>query len=582
MKFFKNFKLATKIGLLTLSFIIFLAVIGAAAVKQLSQVNSMVMELNDGRMTPILELEDLKSNLLYVRSVTDDLMDETDKTAREAIIKDVTDKIALIDKTMSVHKNDAEFKTVLENYSTYIETKDAFIKFTEENSTQKAGDQPQQNLQADDTRKPGPPEAMQNFEQAKSTIIISLNKIIANHVSLAKDTYNNSQVVYRNTVIAVSALIAVCIIITILLSIVIIRSIVSPVNRVTKKLEEISQNNGDLTQRIGYESKDEIGRLSKSFDLFMDKLHSIIREVSSSAQVITDSSSQLNRATGITTEALEQISNTVVEIAATTSDGAAVTEETSASLGEVAKFSEATSEASRKTTENSKNTKTIAEDGAHKITEIVSSIKEIAVSSTEVSSIIGELDVSSKKIGSIIEIITSISEQTNLLALNAAIEAARAGEAGRGFNVVAEEIRKLADESSTAASQIAGLVKENQIKAATAVGSALEVEERVSLGVNKAAEVGASIQNIIVNIQSIVGEIEQIDVANEQQAQSSKEIERAISSIAAASNEIAGGTENISASIQEQLSTMNEIDKTTEQLSEMARKLSELTAGFKL
>ena len=83
MKFFKNFKLATKIGLLTLSFIIFLAVIGAAAVKQLSQVNSMVMELNDGRMTPILELEDLKSNLLYVRSVTDDLMDETDKTARE-------------------------------------------------------------------------------------------------------------------------------------------------------------------------------------------------------------------------------------------------------------------------------------------------------------------------------------------------------------------------------------------------------------------------------------------------------------------------------------------------------------------
>ena len=581
MNFFKNIKLTQKIGLLSISFLIFLVVIGFASIKQISNVNSKLMELNDSRLLPIVDLESIKSEVEHIRSQGNSLMDAKTGSGDGSAIKAIEDEMASgvtsMNKKLEKYKGNVEFKALLDNYNSFIAAKDAFIETAGTSNAQQQG-----NTQGNAKVTPGPPEGMVNFDKTKATLVASFDKIINKQIASAKQTYSDSKIVYRNTLIALISLLIVCAVVTLILSIVIIRSIIVPVNKVTSKLREISQSNGDLTQRIGYESKDEIGELSSNFDLFVDKLQTIISEVAASAETISSSSNQLNKATTVSTQALEEISNTIVEIASSTSDGAAAAEETTARLTEAAKFSEATAIASKNTTSNSKKAKEVAEDSAVKISEIVSSITDIAASSKEVSVLINELDESSKKIGDIIKIITSISEQTNLLALNAAIEAARAGEAGRGFNVVADEIRKLADESNNAAREISDLVKENQLKSTSAVNSVGEVEDKVSLGVTKASEVGKSIQNIIQNIQDIVNQIEQIDNANEEQAQSSKEVEKAISSIAATSNEIAGGTENMSASIEEQLSTMTEIEETTENLSEMANKLSEITSGFKV
>ncbi|MDP4144188.1 MAG: methyl-accepting chemotaxis protein [Bacillota bacterium] len=579
MNFFRNMKLAQKISLLSISFFIFLLVIGYTSVTQISKVNSQIKELNDSRMAPIIALEGIKSDIEYIRTQGSSLMDSSDTSAQKTAQDNVAARVATLDKKMANYKNDSEFKNVLTNYAAFIKAKDAFLTSAAERAAQ-------QNASAQGTPPKdggqGGPTDVKNFDSAKTALTDSLDKIINQQVAAANQTYDDSKTVYTKTVIGLLIGLTVAIVLTLVLSIVIIRAITAPVKRVTTKLREISQSNGDLTQRIGYRSKDEIGDLSNSFDMFIDKLHSIIKEFSDSAETMSYSSERLNQATSLTTQSLDGISNTITQIAANTSDGAAAAEETTASLVEAAKFSEATSSASRNTAYNSKKAKDAAEDGAAKISEIVESITDIADSSKEVSIMIGELDDSSKKIGDIIEIITSISEQTNLLALNAAIEAARAGEAGKGFSVVAEEIRKLADESNNAATEISNLVKENQLKSASAVSSVSQVETKVSQGVTKASEVGESIQNIIENIQDIVNQIEQIDNANEQQAQSTKEIEKAINNIAVTSNEVAGSTENISASIQEQLSTMNEIERTTEELSEMARKLKDITSGFTL
>lgn len=584
MDFFKNVKLTQKISLLSISFLIFLTIIGVTSVKQLTVLNNKIMELNEQRVAPIIKLENIKSDIEYIRYEGNSLMDASDDDEKKTIKDAIATKVSDIDEALLEYKDDEDFSSLFSNYDAFIAAKDTFVENAEQrgliqqNGAHLEGQIPPESQDGAG----GAPNNMQAFDEAKIALVESFDEVINNHVLEAQNTYQDSKADYRKTVMILISIVVICIVISLLLSIVIIRSIIVPVKKVTGKLKEVSESNGDLTQRINYESKDEIGQLSKSFDLFMDKLQSIIKEVASSAEVIESSSGQLSKATAITTESLEEISKTVVDISGGAADGAASAEETTAGLSEAARFSEAASDASRKTAYNSKKVKESAEDGANKIDEIVSSITNIASSSKEVSVIINELDYSSRKIGDIIKIITSISEQTNLLALNAAIEAARAGEAGKGFNVVSDEIRKLADESSKAARDIYELVKDNQLKSASAVTSVNQVEERVAKGVEKASEVGESIQNIIKNVNEIVVEIEQIDKANVQQVESTKEIEQAINNIALSSNEIASGTENISSSIEEQLKTMNGIEKTTEDLLEMSRRLSKITSGFKV
>lgn len=572
MRLFRDMKLGLKIGLLSLSFFTFLIAIGAASIQQVSSVNTKLMELNDDRLVPIVKLESIKSDIEYIRAQSNSLLDAgNDDSIKKPVQEDIEARAAEATQKMENYKNQEEYTDLIQTYNDFMAAKDAFIKG---NGVGTAG-----TIGTDESAGT-PPSEMLNYDAARKTVIAAFDEMIEKQVVNAKATYDESEAVYKRTIISIISLVVLCGAITLILSMIIIKSVVFPVRRVTEKLKEIASSGGDLTQRIDYEGKDEIGELSSSFDLFVDKLQTIIQEVTASADVIATSSVELSTATGVTTQSLEEISNTVVEIASSSSSGAAAAEETTVSLVEVASFSEATAFASKNTTLNSKKAKEIAEEGAQQISEVVSSIADIADSSKEVSSMIKALDESSRKIGDIIQIITSIADQTNLLALNAAIEAARAGEAGRGFDVVAEEIRKLADASKNAASEIGELVKENQLRSTSAVKSVDIVEEKVSLGVDKASEVGQSITNIIENIQIIVSQIEKIDQANEKQASSTKEMETVIRSMTVTSNEIAEGTENISASIEEQLSTMIEIESTTEQLSEMAKRLCQLTSGF--
>lgn len=577
MKFFRNMKIVHKMISLAVFFLLFLFAIGIVGISQLSIINSYVDEINNSRLTPILDLENAKGGIVTIGSLAHSAMESDSEDTLTSYKTSISIQKSKIDKILVKFKNDPNYKTLSTKYNAFITAETSFMSSVTVRTSSTSNDlaNPPSQAAGGTFVKPS------SFETEENSAITAFDNVINKHVASSKQTYNNSINVYNRTSIAFIGLVLICTILTIVLIIFMIRAIVSPVKDVTNKLKEISESGGDLTQRIGYNSHDEIGELSSKFDLFVDKLQGIIKEVTTTAELVEVSSSQLSQATKDTTKTLEGISSTVTEIASSTSDGAAITEETSASLAEIVSFSEATSQRSNNTLNNGKIAKKAAKEGAEKISEVVSVISEIADSSKDVAVMINELDDSSKKIQDIIEIITGISTQTNLLALNAAIEAARAGEAGKGFSVVADEIRKLADESNVAASQIAELVKENQLKTASVVTSVGEVEGKVSVGVNKASEVGKSIDSIIENVNGIVAQIEQISNDNEQQAQSTGGMEKAINGMAASSSEIAGGTENISASIQEQLSTMTEIEQTAFKLSEMAKKLSELTAGFK-
>jgi methyl-accepting chemotaxis protein len=412
MKLFKNIKLGKKIALLSTSFLIFLIIIGFAGVKQISGVNSMVVELYEARVVPIVYLQNIKSDMEYIRSTDNKLMDATDDAAKKPIQEDIQTHIASMEEKLAKYKNDSDYKELIDSFEKFVTVNNSFVK------NNGVGAIRVQSAVA------GPPTDMMELDTAKSNLVLAFNKIIDNQVAKAQQTYEQSKSVYSETIVGLISLIITCAVIVLILSIIITKAVVAPVNKVTEKLKEISQSNGDLTQRIGYESKDEIGELSSSFDLFMYKLHKIIKDVSNSTNIISASSEELRVATKTTAASLDTISSTIEEIASSASDTAATTQETSAYTTEAVNLTESTSIATKNTANNSKKAKEAAQEGAAKITEVVSSITDIASSSVEVSLVINELDDSSKRIGNITRIISGISAQTNLLALNAAIEAA--------------------------------------------------------------------------------------------------------------------------------------------------------------
>ena len=290
-----------------------------------------------------------------------------------------------------------------------------------------------------------------------------------------------------------------------------------PLNNVSQALAQIANGSGDLTQRIHVENKDEVGELANNFNTFVESLQQLIQHIRQQSQQLTEGSEQsTNRANNSVKELnLQQQEITMV--------ATAVTEMASATR-EIASHAEQTAEAAQ-------NSSSSTEKGHSLVIETKASISNLANEVNEASTVISELQQHSQEINTVLATIQGIAEQTNLLALNAAIEAARAGEQGRGFAVVADEVRVLSQRTHTSTEEIKSTIDILQQTTNRAVHLMQSSSELANSSVEDADRATLALEEISSSVTLISDMATQIATAAEEQTHVTGEITQNVTSI---------------------------------------------------
>ena len=327
-----------------------------------------------------------------------------------------------------------------------------------------------------------------------------------------------------------------------------------PINNVVSMLKDIAEGEGDLTKRIEVKSKDEIGELATWFNTFVDKIHGVIVQVAGSAREVASAATEIAASSEEMAAGMERQQRQTGQVSA-------AVEEMAASVTEVAqKAAEASDKAGGAGQQ--------AAEGGEVVARTVEGMRAISAQVNESAAAVGELGKRGEQIGEIISVINDIADQTNLLALNAAIEAARAGEHGRGFAVVADEVRKLAERTTKATEEVAESIRAIQTETTRAVDRMQSGQEQVDEGVKLAEGAGEALARIVSESKSLAGMIQSIAAAAEEQSAASTEVSRNVESINAVTNE---STEGVRQAAQ-----------AAAQLSSKSEQLQELVGRFRL
>ncbi len=407
--------------------------------------------------------------------------------------------------------------------------------------------------------------------------LVEFEEMQTEEMALAEE---ESEAAVDSSLTAIIALSLISAIFGLTVGVVISRSVTKPIDELLVVAKEIAD--GNLAVSITNDSKDEVGQLSAAITVMVSNLRNLVGQVQDSSAKVSSTAEEMSASSEEMTSASNQIADTVSEISKGAQNQSSKSQEVSRAMNDMTQSVQEVATNAQKAAEDAADANTLTQEVGKSTEGLTHTMGNIKGSIDQSASVISQLDEKSKQIGEIVILITNIADQTNLLALNAAIEAARAGEHGRGFAVVADEVRKLAEESGTAASQISDLIHDIQEGTTGAVTAMEESTKEADAGVEALEAVMVPIKNVIVGVESVTTMVQDIAAAAEEQSASIEEVTSSVEDVSAIAEESAAGTQEASAAVEEQTASMEELATAAQGLSAMAESLQEVASRFKL
>ncbi|GBD39497.1 Methyl-accepting chemotaxis protein McpQ [bacterium HR37] len=520
MDFFRNVNTRSKLIMCFAVLMVVILIPGAMNLYQLMSMKESIQMIYKDRLIPLVDLGEISYELSNLRIGALQIVGEPDESKRRAIFERAKNSVVKIEKLIEkISRTNLvpEEKKVLDElivaWNSYNISRQNTYNLAIEGKLEEA----RQNAQTD---------AAVKFKSVAEKI----QRLIQIQDEVTKSVYEEASKSYvssRNTIIGLGTF---AVVIASAFVLVLTKLIANPLADFTNIANRIA--NGELDVTIESRGRDEIGQLSGAMKKMLENLKEIIGGIKSSADNLASASQQLSASS-------EQMSKGIAQQVSKASQIATSSTEMSQSIVDIAKNA---SDMASFATEAVR----VAREGEREVSKSIEEVNAIASVVNESSGLIVSLGSRSRQISEIVTVIKDIADQTNLLALNAAIEAARAGEQGRGFAVVADEVRKLAERTTKATQEIEGMIKTIQGDVDRAVSSMEGATKKVEKGVELSKKAGKALQDIVNSVTNLQSMVQQIASATEEMSAVSEQITQDIEMIAGVTNETSSNATQIS------------------------------------